>query len=249
MTAPLPRRVLVIGGSGTLGRVIVQDLLAEAASVAFTWYLSKDRADALTAAHPGLTALQLDVTVPGAVATAVNAAADALGGLDALVHCAALAITPGQSPPAGTYQKMADLTADDFALLMQVNVQSAFLAAQAAVPHMTDGGNIVLLGSVDSVKPVPSPVHYAASKAALTGLARAMAKELGRANVRVNVIAPAILEAGMSEIVPDDTVQQFLKHSGFGRRGTLKEAAAVVAWFAVHNTYVTAQTVALDGGL
>ena len=66
------------------------------------------------------------------------------------------------------------------------------------------GGNIVLLGSIDGVKPAPSPVHYAASKAALSGMVKAMAKELGPYNIRVNTIAPGVLDGGLSRVLPDD---------------------------------------------
>src|SRR5438034_343864 len=111
------------------------------------------------------------------------------------------------------------------------------------------GGNIVLVGSIDGVKPAPSPVHYAASKAALTGMAKAMAKELGPHNIRVNIVAPGVLDGGLSRVLPDDLRAQYLKHCGLKRLGRLEEVANVVAWLAVENTLVTAQTIVLDGAL
>ena len=245
----MTRKIIVIGASGALGRNVVADLLSEGAQVAATYHTRKEPLETLRNAHEGLSLAALDLRAPETIDAAIDAAVKTLGGLDGLVHCAALAITPGQSPPEGSYQKMRDIEVEDWDLINQINVRSAFLCGRRASEHMLGGGNIVFLGSIDSVKPVPSPVHYAASKAALTGLARAMAKELGDRDVRVNVVAPGILEAGISEVVPEYLITQFSKHSGFGRRGTLKEASAVVSWFAAHNTYVTGQTIALDGGL
>src|SRR5204863_245864 len=78
-------------------------------------------------------------------------------------------------------------------------------AAGGAAELMRErGGNIVLLGSIDGVKAAPSPVHYAASKGALAGMVKAMAKELGPHNIRVNSVAPGVLEGGLSRALPDE---------------------------------------------
>jgi NAD(P)-dependent dehydrogenase (short-subunit alcohol dehydrogenase family) len=111
------------------------------------------------------------------------------------------------------------------------------------------GGNIVLIGSVDGVKPVPAPVHYAASKGALTGMVAALAKELGEHNIRVNMVAPGILEGGISTVLEDRLMKEYLKHCGLKRLGRPSEVANVVAWLVRHNTYVTGQTVLVDGAL
>ena len=89
--------------------------------------------------------------------------------------------------------------------MIDVNAKGSFFAVRRrrrpdAGSH---GGNIVLLGSIDGVKPAPSPVHYAASKAALSGMAEAMAKELGPRNIRVNSVAPGVLDDGLSRTLPE----------------------------------------------
>ena len=87
-----------------------------------------------------------------------------------------------------------------------------------------------------------------ASKAALGGVARALAKELGPHDIRVNVVAPGILESGASALVPEDVRREYVKHSNAKRLGRHEEIAELVAWLALSNTYVTGRTLVADGG-
>jgi 3-oxoacyl-[acyl-carrier protein] reductase len=107
----------------------------------------------------------------------------------------------------------------------------------------------VLVGSVDAIKPVPAPVHYVASKAAVHGMALSMAKELGPDGVKVNVVAPGVLEAGLSRHLPAQLREEYVKHCSLKRPGRLSEAASVIVWLCLQNTYVTAQKLLLDGAL
>jgi 3-oxoacyl-[acyl-carrier protein] reductase len=135
--------------------------------------------------------------------------------------------------------------------MIDVNARSAFFAVRRLSRLMrgNGGGNIVLLGSIDGVKPAPSPVHYAASKAAVSGMVKAMAKELGPYNIRVNTVAPGVLDGGLSRVLPDNLRREYLKHCGLKRLGRLDEVASVAAWLALDNTLVTAQTIVVDGAL
>jgi 3-oxoacyl-[acyl-carrier protein] reductase len=166
----------------------------------------------------------------------------AYGPIDALVHCAAVASTC--TPPA--WESLADVDLDGFDRLFAVNVKSAFVAARAA---SITGGNIVFVGSIGGGKSVPAPAPYAASKAALSGLAASLAKELGPKRTCVNVIAPGLLEGGLSKLVPERLRNEYLKHCARKRFGKIDEAAAVIAHFALDNTYVTGRTIAVDGGM
>ena len=237
-------KVLVLGGSGALGSAYVRALRARDARVAFTYCSHEDRARALER-ETGAHAFALDVTRPGATAAAVDAIAGELGGLSAFVHTVGIAST--HEPP-----RFDDGLDDDEAgwdRLMVVNVRSAYVAATRAARHMPSGGNIVLTGSVDGEKSVPSAPPYATSKAAVSGMARALAKALGPSNVRVNVIAPGILERGASSVVPERVRTEYLKHSNAKRYGTAEEVARTLCFFALENTYVTGKTFVCDGGL
>ncbi len=237
-------KVLVLGGSGVVGSACVRELRARGATVAFSYNTAKAKADAL-AAETDARAIALDVLEVGATAAAVERAATELSGLDALVHAIGVAST--RVPVAFDD----DLRDDEAGLdrLLAINVRSAYVAVTRAQSLMTNGGNIILLGSVDGEKSVPSAPPYAMSKAALSGMARALAKVLGPKKIRINVVAPGILEGGASSVVPERIRVEYLKHSNAKRFGTSQEIARTVAHLALENTYVTGKTLILDGGL
>jgi 3-oxoacyl-[acyl-carrier protein] reductase len=135
--------------------------------------------------------------------------------------------------------------------MMAVNVRGAYFVSRSAAAHLraAGGGNIVLIGSVDGVKAVPSPVHYATSKGALAGMTLSLSKELGADNIRVNLVAPGVLEDGLSNTLPAALRADYVKHCGLERVGKFGEVAAVVRWFAMRNTYVTGQVILLEGAL
>lgn len=243
------QRILVLGGTGVVGQAVCRELAAAGASLALT-YLSQEAEAVALARELGARAFPLDAGSSADVAATVDRAASELGGLDGLVHCAAVGITVEAPVPADRPHTIAQIDEAGWDRMLAVNTKSAFFAVQSLLPHLpAEGGNVVLIGSVDGIKPVPAPVHYAASKGALGAMARAMAKELGGRGVKVNVVAPGVLEAGISETLPRPLIEEYEKHCGFKRRGKPGEVAGLVAWLALSNTYVTGQTILLDGAL
>lgn len=240
-------RTLVIGGSGKLGSAVCRALAERGARIAFTFHQGENAARELSAALPETRAFPVDLAQASLVAPLVDDAISWLGGFDALVHCAAIPV--GRESGEGTYETLEEIDLASYERLMAVNVRSVFLACQRAARHVQGGANFVLVGSVDSEKPLPAPPHYVASRGALRGLAMGLTKELGPRNVRVNVVAPGLMEAGMSRAVPAELQREYLKHSALKRLGRLDEIAALVAWLAVENTYVTGRTIAVDGAL
>jgi len=242
---------LVIGGSGYLGRAVCVALAALGSRVGLTYRSGRAVADALVARLPDARAWALDLTCIADIGRTLDEAVATLEGLDALVHCAAIGLAPGDPLQDCPRQRLQDVSEAGWDALMAVNLRSAFFACQAAVPHLrrAGGGNIVLVGSIDGVKPVPSPIPYCASKGALVGMAQALAKELGKDRIRVNVVAPGILDGGLSRTLPKQLLDEYIRHCGLKRLAQASEVANVVAWLARHNTYVTAQTVIVDGAL
>jgi len=235
---------VVFGGSGAVGREVCRALDARGARVGYTFL----HREAGAADVPGI-ARRLDVTDVAAVEATLDAFHAELGRIDAFVHCAAVGTTVPYTG-ATAHHVMADVDEDAWDAMIGVNAKSAFFAVRRLGTLMRPtGGNVVLFGSIDGVKPAPSPVHYAASKAALSGMAKAMAKELGPHNIRVNVIAPGVLDGGVSRVLPDDLRAEYLKHCGLKRFGRLEEAAGLAAWLATENTLITAQTLIVDGAL
>jgi 3-oxoacyl-[acyl-carrier protein] reductase len=244
------RRCLVFGGSGTVGRAVCEALDAEGAEVFFTHHDGQVVADALRARSPRLHPLRADLRQVSEVERVVDAAVAELGGLDAFVHCAGLGFTAERAPGAAQ-ETIAETSEEAWDRLFAVNVKSAFFAIRRFAPAMEKqgGGEIVLLGSIDGVKPVPAPVHYGASKGALAGMTRTLSKELGPKNVRVNLVAPGVLDGGISSTLPEELKKEYLKHCGLKRFGRPSEVASIVAWLVMHNTYVTGQTILVDGAL
>jgi NAD(P)-dependent dehydrogenase (short-subunit alcohol dehydrogenase family) len=246
MSAPgQPKTCVVLGGSGVVGSALVRELAEAGARVAFTFLRGRSVADEVQRRAPAATAHELDLSDPAAVASVVERMAHELGCVDAIVHAAAQTSTC--DPPR--FDRIEDVDFEAWDALMRVNVTSAFAAVRAALPWMKRGGNVVLFGSVDGIKPVPSPVPYAVSKAAARGLVLSLAKALGGRQIRVNMIAPGVLEDGASRTLPDDLRAEYLRHAGLRRVGTIAEVTGLATWFALENTYVSGQTLLVDGGL
>ena len=221
---------LILGGSGTIGREVCRTLLARNLPIAYTYNTNPADIDA--------PSKQLDLTD----ITAIERTIDDFAPIHALINCAAIGTT---------HLSLDEIDERAYDEMLAINTKPSFFAVKRAAHHMrkNGGGSIVLLGSIDGVKSAPSPVHYAASKGAIAAMVKAMAKELGPDNIRVNSVAPGILERGLSSTVPDDLRNEYLKHCGLKRLGRIEEIASLVAWLATENTFVSGQTLIVDGGL
>jgi 3-oxoacyl-[acyl-carrier protein] reductase len=232
-------RVVVVGASGRLGRAVCAELTKRGARVAGTFHRNEEAAAQIGREIEGFVARRLDL----ADAASIERTLADLGDADAYVHCAAIA-SAAKEP---TYDRLADIDPERLGHLLAVNVAGPLLVARA-FSKLASAKNLVLVGSIDGAKPVPTATPYATTKGALVAMARALAKELGP-KILVNVVAPGVLEGGITDIVPDDVKREYLKHSASKRFGTHAEVARSIAWLALENTYVTGQTLLLDGGL
>ena len=234
---------IVFGGSGTVGREVCHTLAARGVRVGYTVF--KHDGNGIDGVGK-----RLDVTDVQAIDRTLDEFHRELGRIDGFVNCAAVGTTVPHDRET-VHHVMTDVDEQAWNRMIDVNARSAFFAVRRLGVLMppTGGGNIVLLGSIDGVKPAPSPVHYAASKAALSGMAKAMAKELGASNIRVNTVAPGVLDGGLSRVLPDDLRREYLKHCGLRRLGRVEEVASLVAWLATENTLISGQTIVVDGGL
>lgn len=240
--------VFVTGGSGYLGRDVVRALSAEGARVVFSYLSNEAEARRLEAAHPGCRGVRVDLRDVGALTRAIDEAVAADGPLAAYVHAAGVGTT-GADPTL--FDPLASIDEAGFDRLFAVNLKSAFFGAQACVRHFPAerGGNLVFVSSIDGVKAVPAPVHYGASKGALAGMVKVLAKELGPRNIRVCAVAPGVLEGGLSRALPADLRAEYLRHTGLKRVGLASEVSALIVQLSLRNTYLTGQTLVVDGGL
>lgn len=232
------KRIVVLGASGPVGQALVQLLRTEEHRV-FWSYLSR------APTTPDVDSCSLDVRDVNAIEAVILQAKSQLGGLDALVYLAAIGTTE-----APRFLEINDVTVAAWDEFATINLRGAFFAAQAFAKHCNStGANIVFAGSIDGHKPVPASIPYAATKGALEAMTRALAKELGPRNIRVNTISPGVLEKGMSSILPEKLLAEYLSHDALSRKGTMLEGAHVLAYFSAYNTYVTGRAIAVDGGL
>jgi 3-oxoacyl-[acyl-carrier protein] reductase len=243
MPSTSDNKVVVFGGSGTVGRAIVAALGEGGAKVAFTYFQNEAAARALLDAVPGSVARRVDLSSASEASRAVAELGVELGGLTGFVHAATL--TSAALEPK--FESILEAEEAGLDRLLAVNAKSAFFACRELARDFS--GNIVLLGSIDGAKSVPAPAAYAASKGALSALARALSKELGPRGVKINVVAPGVLEAGSSRSLPESLRAEYLKHCGLRRYGKVEEIAGLVAWLVLHNTYITGQTLLVDGAL
>lgn len=247
MTVLTGKRALVTGGSRGIGAAIARRLAADGADVAITYAGSADRADALVTAIRAegrqAVAIKADAADPQAQADAVRQAADALGGLDILVHNA------GVAEIVQTGQVEASVATAAFERQFDVNVGGVFAGTIAAVPLLSDGGRIIIVGSVNGHRAsFPGVSIYGATKAAVQGLARGWARDLAPRKILVNVIQPGPIDTDMNPA--DGPLAPLVQGSvALGRHGKAEEVAAVAAFLASDDSsFVTGTTIDVDGG-
>lgn len=239
------KRCLITGGSRGLGRAMAEAFAQNGAKVAFTY--SQDEADAEDARAAVQAAGAEPLVFKGSVAHAahvnatVKAITEAWGGVDVLVNNAALT----QVLP------IALIDEEDFDLVMDVNVKGAFLFSRAVLRSMirARGGVILNIGNFASERPIEAPVHYAASKAALRGMTEALAREVGRYDIRVSLLAPGLLETGLGAMLPQHRVEEYLGQCALGRLGRVEEIARLAVFLVSdESSFTTAAKIVADGG-
>ena len=236
------RRALVTGASGGIGSAIAQSLHAQGATVA----ISGTRQEALAALAEKLGGrshiLAADLADAEAVDNLVDRAEQAMGGLDILVNNAGLTRD-------GLSMRMSDA---DWEIVIRVNLEAAFRLSRAALRSMMRQrfGRIIGITSVVGVTGNAGQANYAASKAGLIGMSKAMAQEVAKRGVTVNCVAPGFIESAMTDVLNDKQRQAIMAAVPAARLGRGEEIAAAVVYLASDEAaYVTGQTLHVNGGM
>jgi 3-oxoacyl-[acyl-carrier protein] reductase len=238
------RRAVVTGGAQGIGRAVAERLLASGATVAL-W----DRDRALVEATRGelagqgeVQAIAVDVTDLAAVERAATATREALGGIDILVNNAGI---------AGPNHMLWEYPPEDWRQVIEIDLNAVFYCCRAVVPPMIaqNYGRIVNVASIAGKEGNPSASAYAAAKAGVIALTKALGKELATYDIAVNCITPAAARTRIFDQITKEFVDFMLTKIPRGRFVKVEEIAAMVAWLvSAENSFTTAAVFDLSGG-
>jgi NAD(P)-dependent dehydrogenase (short-subunit alcohol dehydrogenase family) len=239
------KTALITGGNGGIGLATAKLFVAEGAKVAITGRNTQTLEAAAAELGPSALALTADVTDVAAMEAAVGRVAEKFGRLDIVFANAGI---PGSTPLGGT-------TLEAFEKVIRTNVTAVFFTVQAAVPHMNDGGSVILNGSVISVLGSPGYAAYAASKGAVRAMSRVMASELSPRGIRVNVVSPGAIRTPIwgAAVATPEAEKAFEARIGratpLGHLGEPDHVAKTVLFLASDEAaHIHAQELFVDGG-
>jgi 3-oxoacyl-[acyl-carrier protein] reductase len=247
-------RCLVFGGTGAVGSAVCAELVESDAKVAFTYFSNLQKAKDVESSLQGTKSFKCDFKNEKSLEESIDGALEFLGGLDAAIFC--IGSPPGEiftkdRGVSKNFETFSDSSNSKLQQIFDISVTGVFRASRKILPALekSENGNIIFIGSLDGVKTLPSPVQFASARGAVKSFAEALSKEVGPLKIKCNQIAMGLLDSGSSMGLSIDLRKNYLKHCALQRYGKPEEIAAVAGWLALHNTYMTGQSIILDGGL
>lgn len=242
------KTALVTGGNRGIGLGVVRTLARSGVDVLTCYRTESESVRSLERELKELGGrhhvMRADITNEADVDALVDEARTRFGGLDLVVG------------NAGTISHVpyGELTLDEWNHVITTNVTGSHLVAQKSLPLLSSGASITFIGSKVAEVGIPLRAHYTAAKAALSGLTRSLAKELGKKGIRVNVLAPGVIETEAMDAMPVETRDRmrarYAEKTALGRLGKPEEIGGVVLFLASDLArYVTGQTIHVDGGI
>lgn len=240
-------RVLITGASRGIGAAAARLFAREGWDVALNYNASREAAEKLAAELSALgvkaVPIRADVSDPGQAERLVREAESSLGGLDAIVCNAGVALPQ---------QLLTDTTAEQWRRLMSADLDGMFYVLRAAIPGLVrqKRGAIVTVSSMWGLTGGSCEAPYSAAKAGVIGLTKALAKELGPSNIRVNCVAPGVVATDMNGHLTPEDLAALEEETPLGRIGTPEEAAQAIAFLVSDRaSFITGQVLNVDGGM
>lgn len=236
------KTALVTGGSRGIGEAVVRLLAADGYGLAFT-YLNHQEEALKIAQDTGAIPLRCDVSSAADCQMTVGEACKALGRIDVLVNNAGVAQAKGL---------LTDTTIEEWRHLFAVHVEGTFSMTKAVLPGMVRGkyGSIVNLSSIWGQTGASCEVAYSAAKAAVIGMTRALAKEVGPSGIRVNCVAPGVIDTSMNADLSKESLAELLEQTPLGTLGSPWDVAQCVLFLASHRAgFITGQVFSPNGGM
>lgn len=248
-----PRVALVTGGSGGIGRAICVELAQNGVELAIhfsqngeearhTAELCRAAAQSAGYANARFITIKGDVASQEACESIFKQTQEVFGAPDILINNAGITRD----------NLVLRMSVEDFDAVIDVNLRAAFILSKLAARAMAKKrfGRVINITSVVGITGNAGQANYAASKAGLIGLTKALSKELGSRLVTVNAVAPGFIETNMTSDLSEDTQKQLTSKLSIPRLGTPEDVAALVAFLASDSAkYITGQVIAVDGGL
>ena len=246
MSENTPRVALVTGGSRGIGRAIAELLAGSGHQVAINFVSNEQAAgetvDAITAAGGTAVAVKGDVSDEDSVAAIVAEVQEKLGPIEILVNNAGITRD----------DLLMRMKPDAWDAVMATNLKSVYLCSKAVMRGMLRGrwGRIVSLSSVAGVYGNAGQANYAAAKAGIIGFTMSLAKEIGSRGITVNAVAPGFIATDMTAALGNEVADAAVEKITMGRLGLPAEVASIVGYLASEDaSYITGQTIVVDGGL
>jgi 3-oxoacyl-[acyl-carrier protein] reductase len=234
------KNVLITGGSRGIGRACVEKFAREGYAVSFI-YNNSDAAASELAAKTGAYPIKADISNPVAAKKAVESALLNMGSIDVLINNAGISLI----------KLFTDTTDEDYYNIMNTNIGGAFFVTREVARNMISNhfGRIVNIGSMWGKVGSSCEVAYSASKSAIEGFTKALAKELGPSGVTVNCIEPGVINTEMNSELDEDTIAELCNETPVGKIGDANELAEFIYLIATEKSgFLTGQIIGFDGG-
>ena len=234
------KTALITGASRGIGSEMVKQFVKAGYRVAFTYNNSSEAAKALEK-ETGAISIRADSTVEEEIVFAVKIAKDSLGRIDCLINNAGIS----------SFSLFTDISLAEWQRVFSVNLNGAFLYSREVMRDMISrhSGRIINISSMWGITGASCEVAYSSSKAALNGMTKALAKELGPSGITVNAIAPGLIDTEMNSVLSEEDIRAIVEETPMMRIGTPNDVAALALFLAGDSaSFITGEVISVNGG-